>query len=97
MPLTPILDTHTVAQLVGLLNGNFEYLAANSGGAKHVATLSGVTGAQTVTHNLASQEITVSIWDGSGNLVLAPVQITSDNAITVTFDVVFSGRVIVRS
>lgn len=98
MPITTILDTHTVAQLVGLLNDNFSYLQSVSGGAgKYVANLSGVTGATAITHSLNSQDLIVQAWDSSGALVFAPVQINTANQITITFDTSFTGRVIVRT
>lgn len=98
MPLTSILDTHTVAQLVGLLNDNFAYIESVSGGAgKYVANLSGANGATAITHSLNSQDLLVQAWDSSGALVFAPVQINTVNQITITFDAPFTGRVIVRT
>lgn len=96
MALTTITGDMLVADLVGVLNSNFSYVEGLSGGAqKYVTTLTGVTGQQTITHNLGSTEVIVSIWDSTGNQVFADTLIFSASAIKVTFEAAFTGKVVV--
>jgi len=98
MAFTTITDDHLVSDLVAVLNDNFAYLTGLAGGAvKHVTSLSAVTGQQTITHNLGSTEVVVSIWDSTGNQVFADTLIFSTNAIKVTFEATFSGKVVVMA
>lgn len=96
MPLIQVTDETILADLVAILNANFLYVEGIAGGtAKHVANFSVVTGQHTISHNLNSSDICVSIWDEAGSLVSADVQILTANSIRVTFEAAFSGRVVV--
>ena len=95
MALITVTNDTIIADLVVLLNSNFAYLEGLAGVAKYVATLSTVTGQQTITHNLNDSDVVVSIWDSSGNQVFADTLIFSANVVKVTFEAEFSGKVVV--
>jgi hypothetical protein len=99
MPLIPVLSTTLVAQLVEILNDNFAYLESLAGGGaqKYVGHLNGVTGTQAVNHNLGTQDVVAQCWDSTGRQVIADLRITGPNTMTVSFEVEFTGKVIVRS
>lgn len=97
MALINIQPSTLVAQLTAILNANFSYLESLAGGAqKHVAPLTGATGTVQITHNLGSADVLVQAWDSAGRSAIVDAAVLGANAISVTFEVEFTGRVIVR-
>lgn len=98
MPLTVLSGSTLGYELVSILNGNFSYLESlASGSLKYVGTLSGVTGEQTITHNLNSTEVVVAIWDSTGVQVYADVTILTVNTLRINFVEPFTGKVVVMA
>ena len=79
-----------------VINANFSAINAAAGG-KHAANLTSVTGPLTITHNLGTQDVVAQCWDANGRLVIADIQITGANTLSVTFASAFTGRIVVRS
>lgn len=97
MALITIQPSTLVAQLTSILNLNFAYLESLAGGAqKHVAALTAAAGTVQITHNLGSVDVLVQAWDEAGRLAIVDAAVVNANAIAVTFEAAFTGRVIVR-
>ena len=96
MPLTVLSGSTLGSDLVSILNNNFSYLESlASGSVKYVGSLASVTGEQTITHNLNSTEVVVSIWDSTGLQVYADVTVLTVNTLKVNFVEPFTGKVVV--
>jgi hypothetical protein len=92
--ITTISLDDTGYDTVAVLNANFEALNQSSI-ARFTEPLVDASGETTVQHNLGSENVTVSVWDSTGRLVYADVQVISANAIKVWFEALFTGRVVV--
>lgn len=64
---------------------------------KSSQVLSGVTGTVTINHNLGTQDIIVGLWSDTGEWTFADIQQVDQNSLDVTFQTVFSGRVVVMA
>jgi hypothetical protein len=101
MALIPVQPSTLVAQLTNILNANFAHLeslvSGLAGGAqKHVTALTAAAGTVQITHNLGSVDVLVQAWDEAGRLAIVDAAVVNANAIAVTFEAAFTGRVIVR-
>jgi len=67
----------------------------SGGGSSYSQMFTGVT-TLTVTHGLNTENVVVSVYDGSGNMIIpSSVQITGPNTVDLVFGVATDGRVVV--
>ena len=94
--ITAISLDDTGYDTVAVLNANFAALNAALGLAnRHAQDLTNAVGSVTVTHNLGTRDVVVQIWNTSGVAEQAEVSILDANTISITFNTLFSGRVVV--
>jgi hypothetical protein len=94
--ITTILGTDIKRDTVAVLNANFQSLnAAISLANRYATTLTGVSGAVNVNHNLGTRDVVVQIWDQTGVQVLAQVTVVDANNVRLNLNQSFTGRVVV--
>ncbi len=94
--ITVISLDDTGYDTVAVLNANFAALNAALGLAnRHAQDLTNVIGPVTVVHNLGTRDVVVQIWNTAGIAEQAEVSIVDANSISITFNTLFSGRVVV--
>jgi len=94
--ITVISLDDTGYDTVAVLNANFAALNAALGLVnRHAQDLTNAIGPVTVTHNLGTRDVVVQIWNTAGIAEQAEVAIVDANSISITFNTLFSGRVVV--
>jgi hypothetical protein len=94
--ITTILGTDIKRDTVAVLNANFQSLnSAISLANRYATTLTGVSGAVNVNHNLGTRDVVVQIWDQTGVQVLAQVTVVDANNVRLNLNQSFTGRVVV--
>ena len=94
--ITVISLDDTGYDTVDVLNANFAALNAALGlVTRHAQDLTNAIGPVTVAHNLGTRDVVVQIWNTAGVAEQAEVAIVDANSISITFNTLFSGRVVV--
>jgi hypothetical protein len=94
--ITVISLDDTGYDTVAVLNANFAALNAALGLAnRHAQDLTNAIGQVTVVHNLGTRDVVVQIWNTAGVAEQAEVSIVDANSSSITFNTLFSGRVVV--
>ena len=94
--ITVISLDDTGHDTVAVLNANFAALNAALGIAnRHAQDITNAVGSVEVVHNLGTRDVVVQIWNTAGVAEQAEVAVMDSNTIEITFNTLFSGRVVV--
>ena len=94
--ITVISLDDTGYDTVAVLNANFAALNAALGIAnRHAQDITNAIGSVEIVHGLGSRDVVVQIWNTAGVAEQAEVAVMDTNTIKITFNTLFSGRVVV--
>ena len=94
--ITVISLEDTGCDTVAVLNANFAALNAALGVAnRHAHDITNAIGSVEIVHDLGTRDVVVQIWNTAGVAEQAEVAVMDANTIEITFNTLFSGRVVV--